>query len=122
MNREIKFRAYDLFSKEMVNNIQYFASFDKDGLINVEPQVVLMQYTGLHDKNGKEIFEGDILAHHFDKGLLNWVVSFNNGCFVITNISKDGEVLHDKWQVDSGTFIDREIIGNIYEHTQLVNT
>lgn len=70
MNREIKFRMWHKKSKKMfdVESINF-----KDRIVNIWnsgmyslstfclDDVILMQYTGLHDKNGKEIYEGDIL-------------------------------------------------------------
>ena len=72
MNREIKFRIWDVENKEMlkVQELDFEPTF-YGGRIAIRPDqyndyfdtedMILMQYTGLHDKNGKEIYEGDIL-------------------------------------------------------------
>lgn len=72
MNREIKFRIWDVGNKEMleVQELDFEPTF-YGGRIAIRPdqysdyfdpeEMILMQYTGLHDKNGKEIYEGDII-------------------------------------------------------------
>lgn len=82
--------------------------------------VVVLQYTGLKDKNGKEIYEGDILRHVDDKGLMNWIISFNDGSFVLQNIGVDG-YLHGTHSLHQNNTSLREVIGNIYENQELLN-
>ena len=72
MNREVKFRIWDIENKEMleVQELDFEPTF-YGGRIAIRPDqyndyfdtedMILMQYTGLHDKNGKEIYEGDII-------------------------------------------------------------
>ena len=61
MNREIKFRIWNDYDKKMI----YWNELLKNKLANIFTMPSynkwLMQYTGLHDKNGKEIYEGDIV-------------------------------------------------------------
>jgi len=104
--REIKFRYWDVQTKKMfeVGTLNFFE--DGDIIIGEnypmtfrgETLRYLMQYTGLKDKNGKEIFEGDIVNVPYNR-LGNVEVFFINGKFNITNY--DISVL--------------EVVGNIHE-------
>ena len=97
--------------------------FDEDSEGNewiVNNDLSLMQSTGLKDKNGKEIFEGDILKV---TNLSSWleVVSFNEdkAMFVSKEINREIEEtpLYDLFNTD---IFEVEIIGNIYEKPELV--
>ena len=121
----MKFRAWDKIKKEMV--YRFFAIDNTNGrCYNVEEPMkdlsyFLMQYTGLKDKNGKEIYEGDILCLVQDviveniegynrsepEGLIHQV-TYNNGAFWFYD-----ELLCE-------VLTDVEIIGNIYEHSELL--
>ena len=108
--REIKFRAWDRKEKELVGDPQATEILLnwKIGRYKVskhynDKDFVFMQYTGLKDCNGVEIYEGDIMQHpEFDEGD-TFVVIWDNyyGCC-------SGHGLYKEW-------ISCEIIGNIYE-------
>ena len=76
MSREFRFRVYSFVDKEFI----YFDIYDyPQGIAGgvSEPQ----QYTGLNDKNGKEIYEGDIIEQNFGEKPTRGLVKFSRGSF-----------------------------------------
>ena len=113
--REIKFRAWDKTSKNMMYQHDGWSE-DTDVLKEVflylrrDYRYVIMQYTGLADKNDKEIWEGDIgisktVGGTFDK----LQVVFHDGCFYVDWID---ESLRGYLYRQEDNF---EVIGNIFE-------
>lgn len=82
MNREIKFRIWNDYDKKMI----YWNELLKNNLANIftipSYDKWLMQYTGLHDKNGKEIYEGDIVQQFNVKE--NGIIEYKYGQFGIS--------------------------------------
>ncbi len=125
MNREIKFRAWDksekiMYSSNCINLLIYFNGQLQSsneygkllGTINT-PKMKIMQYTGLKDKNGKEIYEADIIKN--TQGYLE-EVAFVNGSFQTASIKYPNANLH---LLDTySEYI--EVIGNIYENPELL--
>ena len=114
--REIKFRAWDLISKKMVQVIHFYNHND------VYPDYIFMQYTGLKDANGKEIYEGDIVRYMdslYYKTIHQIVWNDNFACFSykpykFTDNGGDDDV--------TLSYIHKfEVIGNIYEDSHLLD-
>ena len=103
--KDVKFRAYDPINKEMV-----YQSRKENEMFNWSILMryhLTMQYTGLNDKNNKEIYEGDFVRD----GQRVLFVKFTNGSFSF--FSKHGYMVTN---VDTTWF---EVIGNIFETPNL---
>lgn len=113
MEREIKFRAWDKRTGRMheVGQIDFghtvFCYVDTDMQIDIPwDKLELMQYTGLKDKDGTEIYEGDIVIQltSYEKREERCVIKSDGSWFVGSAYAST------EWQV----------IGNIYENPELL--
>lgn len=114
MNREIKFRVWDKKSKKLHYDITGFEFGVKemtgvfiDGDFYNKENIELMQYTGLKDKNGVEIYEGDILEDILeDRATVEW--SDEDAMFILIsdNVQTDFSKESSKWW---------KVVGNIYD-------
>ena len=133
MSREIKFRAWLKEEKKMVivetidfseKSIQYLEKNEiMDAYLlrtNFLEDVELMQYTGLKDKNGTEIYEGDIVKYKFpyDRRLKHISPVFymeSQASYGVLDICKNGIPLYT---ISANNYF--EVIGNIYENKNLL--
>lgn len=117
--REIKFRAWDKLNKEMFNvesiNFQERRVYRDTVSYREFNDIELMQYTGLKDKNNKEIYEGDILFESF--GERYYRVIFENGSFRAEFKGDFEEYSFDLIDVVAQSY---EVVGNIYENPELM--
>ena len=119
--REIKFRAWHSDNEEMVvfkAKVLARDSFQAAHLMNLmaENSKYLMQFTGLKDKNGKEIYEGDVVDEKY-----KWEVVFSNGAFWATRDGSRTGLLYEIINKRNTAGVPLEIIGNIHENQELLN-
>lgn len=123
--RELKFRAWDKLDKEFAHNIdclldisvaeRVFALDDEGG------ELIIEQCTGVKDRDGKEIYEGDIVKarwYRAKNARLNTEgeIKFGDGWFYIKD-DPDGQ---DRLGVPIHNCYDIEVIGNIHENPELL--
>lgn len=115
--REIKFRAWDTTEKKMHHELSLMFVNDLNGVFEGlnECGCIVMQYTGLKDRNGKEIYEGDIVRHGLFKQDYKMVVRYweESASFVFGDRRTKftfGEV-HVKYL---------QVIGNIHDNPELL--
>lgn len=115
MNREIKFRAWEKNLKEMilVEEIDFNSlMINQSTAWRFIDEVELMQYTGLKDKNGTEIYEGDIVLDKLNNEYGE--VVFDEGCFLV--LWQEGQ--NTVYQATREFYI--EVVGNVYENKNLL--
>lgn len=123
-----KFRAWHKTWEEMgkVRRIR----FDDDGNVTTVlftgkdfgvnatiDKIVLMQSTGLKDKNGKEIFEKDILDYNGRKVIVKWHGSYASFIYEFVDELQNRTT---EWQPLYLSYYYFEVIGNIYENSKLL--
>lgn len=120
--REIKFRAWDAVNKTMEYRVNVsdghavkygYQSFSPDNTVFNSP---IMQFTGLHDKNFQEIYEGDIIQRVLNPIeiphpiIIRDFVEYRGGCFILSN----------RTTLLRTSMPNIEVIGNVYENPDLL--
>ena len=139
--REIKFRVWSKEHNEFVSFYWldlYFS--EQNGLIysdgiNVTDKFTLQQYTGLKDKNGKGVYEGDIVRVSYESNRLylegfevtgEVIWSPDHVQFLVkTNVKylKDGSTEYDLYEITDNEYyevLEIEVIGNVFEDSHLL--
>jgi len=125
--RELKFRMWAVTIPN--NKERMLTSGDVANLylgLDVQKSVngILMQYTGLKDKNGKEIYEGDIVRGPSEIDVVKWDVYIDSDSHASSGFLLWGfrSIQKHPCDVSEDDPVDCEVIGNIYENPDLLKT
>lgn len=124
-----KFRAWDKLGKIMlpigdIDTSYKLVYLEEDNGYRCErdfDEIELMQFTGLKDKNGKEIYEGDIVKYKLEEKTFTDIASFNKffACFGLEDDTGDWFCSFD-WLLENIKQDDIEAVGNVYENQELL--
>lgn len=135
MDRAIKIRAWDKGWKEIVysdvihHNINFGITIHKaykpstdDTYFPIQENLTLMQFTGLYDCEGKEIWESDIIEE-YGREAFRYVVAWDteNAAWGYKGERKNYNWAHGWGESQRATLQNMKVIGNLYEHPNLLN-
>jgi hypothetical protein len=129
MNERFKFRAWDIINKKMYKCAGFLSGqviiIEDDGKVlgKNDEGFILMQFTGLTDKNGEEIYDGDVLSGKRSDADI-WVI------YTEPKASYQFRILnhtHHRWhcpyskELKVGFAYKHCVVGNIYENQELIS-
>jgi len=116
--KKVRFRVWDIINKRIIKKPylhfvdgESFFIKEKGEPIRSDLEFILLQFTGLKDKNGKEIYEGDVVKYITTERNV-YEVRFANGKFVAFNRFMQ----HDLFFISKNA----KVIGNIYQNSELL--
>ncbi|PEW59815.1 hypothetical protein CN448_31105 [Bacillus cereus] len=133
--KKVEFRAWDLKDKRMYHNVGIvgtliileheqggyeFCELELKSYDHIDNNYELMRYTGLKDKSGKKIFEGDIVKTSIEEGDIITQVVFKDFGWKEKLISSPLNHLRDYFPFSGDISIVTEVIGNIYENQNII--
>jgi uncharacterized phage protein (TIGR01671 family) len=142
MTKELKFRAWDTIKNIFVDEGEITFYFYGDSRIEVHPnsityigdqvhngepergRFIIQQYTGLKDKNGKEVYEGDIVVLSHPCWSVKCIVKYDEklACFVLESLEKiDKRVRKSFLHIFQEPHLTYKVIGNLYQHKNLLD-
>lgn len=129
----LRYRAWYVLAEEMIDEILMILFVRKeiigkfsDGSTSVPlkfedkrngEDVILMQSTGLKDKNGKEIFEGDIVDYKGRKAIVNWHGSYASFIYRFVDELQERK---SEWKPLYLAYYKFEVVGNVHENKELL--
>lgn len=132
--KEIKFRAWDVENNKMIQNYAHVSKYGQFYTAwtstDSEREYIPMQYTGLQDRTGRNIYEGDIVIASKMPYYWEFVKSVNKGLVVYNNHTASYRIKMDNYHsstigesdtVKFNPVSKYEVIGNIYENPELLD-
>lgn len=123
MNRIIKFRAWSVKEKMMCSSLgDVNLEMVEKGLITHDgenyTEAIYMQFTGLYDRDGKEVFEGDIIDRYlgYPPRVVTWMPEGRYTGWFATDETREGVMKHLPIAENN----DFRVIGNVWEHPELL--
>ena len=128
MNRELKFQILDKLNRNeelLINNLGKIFVIDQGcGQSNEaddQENYIIRQYIGLKDKNGKEIYDGDIVSFQYrDEGLFNGVIGLDD--MYLGYSVQNSKAFFGSMQITYYNTEELNVIGNIFENPELIKS